>query len=108
MRGATDSGVTRLAGHALDAARRAELPVVCLQGDAHRDAAIRPFRDLALGLRAHLHMDSATNGARPESVDAAVEQIVSLIEAATEPRSVLLLVQSSRTSPRTPRPVSRP
>ena len=94
VRGATDSGVTRLAGHALDAARRAELPVVCLQGDAHRDAAIRPFRDLALGLRAHLHMDSAANGARPESVDAAVEQIVSLIEAATEPRSVLLLVQS--------------
>ncbi|MGE0192371.1 MAG: ATP-binding protein [Planctomycetota bacterium] len=94
VRGPTDTGATRLSSHALDAARRAELPVVCLQGDAYRDAAIRPFRDMALGLRSHLHGQGSSADGAPESVDAAVEQIVSLIEAAPEPKSVLILVQS--------------
>lgn len=95
VRGPTDSGSTRLAGVALDAARAIDQAVVVLEGDAYRDAALRPFRDLTTGVRLILEPNEDSTSMLPaESVDAAVEHLVAVIEAATEPRSLLFVIRS--------------
>jgi signal transduction histidine kinase/CheY-like chemotaxis protein/tetratricopeptide (TPR) repeat protein len=95
VRGPTDSGSTRLAGVALDAARAIDQAAVVLEGDAYRDAALRPFRDLTTGVRLILEPNEDSTSMLPaESVDAAVEHLVAVIEAATEPRSLLFVIRS--------------
>ncbi len=92
LQGTKHSGATQLAGLALDIARSENVATVCLEGDAYRDAALRPFRDLVQGLGALLGTGDVAPP--PTNVDGAVERIVSTIESAVGTSVVLFLIRS--------------